>query len=98
MNVLYFIECNYGRLGNAFRELDRDSNSRDAVIGLIRSGEVSPIKILEVNEDAGTCRDVTLELTEEADDMALEHFEQVEALGLADRFDHARALRKHETV
>ena len=59
MNTLYFIECSYGRLGNAFRETDRDSNFRNAALGLIRSGEISAIKVLEVNEDAGTVRDCT---------------------------------------
>ena len=98
-NPLYFVETVSPRVRGAwFVELDRDTNSRAHVIGLIRTGEVRPIKILEVDESAGTCRDVTLELTEEADDMAIDEFERVESLGLADRFDRARDLRKHEAV
>jgi hypothetical protein len=66
---IYFAECRYGRLGNAFRETDRDSNSRDEIISLMRSGEIEAIKILEVNEINGTVVDVTLELQLEASAM-----------------------------
>lgn len=59
MTTLYFIETQSSRLGRWFIECDRDSNSRAQVIGLIRSGEVDPVKVLEVIEDEGTCRDVT---------------------------------------
>ena len=55
--TLYFIEHNYGRLGRAFRELDRDTNSREAALNLIRSGEVNPVRVLEVDEECGTVRD-----------------------------------------
>ena len=63
---LYLPECAFGRYGNAFRETDRDSNSRAAVIDLIRTGEIEVVKIIEVDEVAGTCRDVTDELVDEA--------------------------------
>ena len=58
---VYFIESDLGRLGRVFIETDRDSNSRSHVIGLIRSGEVKPVKVIEVCEDEGTVRDVTEE-------------------------------------
>ena len=51
---LYLIEADFGRIGRAFIETDRDSNSRAHAIELIRSGEVNPIKVLEVCEDEGT--------------------------------------------
>jgi hypothetical protein len=90
---LYFLECSYGRHGNAFPELDRDSNSRVAVIGLISSGEVNPIKVLEVDEDAGTVRDVTAEILSEATaHLSLEPL----VSALEAKWDHDRDLRKHE--
>lgn len=69
LSPLYFAECSYGRHGNAFRETDRDSNSRSAIIDLIRSGEIDPIKVIEVDEDAGTVRNVTDEIVGEAMDL-----------------------------
>ena len=64
---LYFAECRYGRLGNEFQATDRDKNSRAEIVREIRSGGINPIKILEIDEDAGTCRDVTEELLAEAE-------------------------------
>ena len=66
MQTLYFVEHNFGRLGRAFLELDRDSNSRAAIVEMIRSGEADPVSILEIDEAAGTCRNVTEELCDEA--------------------------------
>lgn len=63
---LYFAECCYGRLGREFQALDRDTNSRAEIIREIRSGGIKPIKIIEVDEQAGTVRDVTEELIAEA--------------------------------
>lgn len=65
---LYFAEVNYGRPGIAFQETDRDRNSREHIIGLIRSGEIEVVKIIEVNEINGTVFDVTDELVAEAMD------------------------------
>jgi hypothetical protein len=59
-NPIYLIE-HQGKVGRYFIECDRDTNSRQFAIGLIRSGEVNPVKVLEVVEDEGTCRDVTEE-------------------------------------
>ncbi len=56
---LYFVENDFGKIGRSFVELDRDTNSRAAVVALIVSGELNPIKILEVIEDENSCRDVT---------------------------------------
>lgn len=59
-NALYFVEADFGRLGRAFVETDRDKNSRQQVIQDIADCQIeSPIKVLEVFEDEGTCRDVT---------------------------------------
>lgn len=59
---IYFVECAYGRLGNAFRETDRDTNSLAAILDLIRSGEIKPIKILEIDEEMGRVEDITEEV------------------------------------
>jgi hypothetical protein len=67
MNALYLIEVQHPRLGRWFLETDRDSNSRTHAIRLISSGEANAIKVLEVNEGAGTCKDVTTEILEEAE-------------------------------
>jgi hypothetical protein len=69
---LYFAECSYGRLGNEFQALDRDKNSRNEIIREIRSGGITPIKILEVTEPCedfplGLVADVTDELIAEAE-------------------------------
>jgi hypothetical protein len=66
---LYLAECRFGRFGNAFRETDRDRNSRDEIISLIRSGEIDIIKVIEIDEAEGRCRDVTDEIVTEADDL-----------------------------
>ncbi len=93
MNTLYLIEANFGRLGRSFIETDRDQNSRASVIALIRSGEVDPVMVLEIDEDAGTCRDVTAEICGEAS-----YANAMAAIddALSAKWDHARDLRKHE--
>jgi hypothetical protein len=63
---LYFVENDHGRLGREFMALDRDDNSRADIVRQIRSGGIHPVKILEIDEDAGSCRDVTDELMAEA--------------------------------
>lgn len=63
-NPIYMVECSYGRLGNAFRETDRDSNSLQGILDMIRSGEINPIKILEIDEEAGRVEDITSEVME----------------------------------
>ena len=94
-NPLYFVETQ-GRRARWFIECDRDTNSRKHVIGLIRTGEVSPVKVLEIDEESGSCRDVTDELKAEA--MA-RVFPDVPKIDIqAARFDRARDLRKHEVV
>ena len=40
LSPLYLAECRYGRYGNAFRETDRDSNSRQEIVDMIRTGEI----------------------------------------------------------
>lgn len=99
---LYFAECHYGKLGNEFQALDRDRNSRAEIIREIRSGGITPIKILEVYEPCydwpdGLVRDVTAELTEEAQQPR----EPRSLSELADEMrgmliDHERDRRKHE--
>jgi hypothetical protein len=65
MQPIYLIE-HQGRRARYFLEIDRDSNSRASVIKMIREKQCDPVKIIEVDEDAGSCRDVTDELVGEA--------------------------------
>jgi hypothetical protein len=92
--VLYFVEKRSPRVRGAwFGEIDRDTNTRQSTVDAIRTGEVDPVKVLEVDEGAGTCRDVTDEIMAQADREA----EPVPRT-LADRIewerDHERELRK----
>lgn len=66
LHPLYLAECSYGRLGNAFRETDRDRNSRAEIVDLIRTGEIDVVKVIEIDEVEGICRDVTDEIVMEA--------------------------------
>lgn len=96
-NPLYLIEASFGRLGRAFIETDRDSNSRAHVIELIRSGEVNALKVIEVIEDEGTVRDITADILAEIEAMPVnDEFAEDEPREWAR--DHARDLRKHEAV
>lgn len=100
-NVLYFIETQSSRLGRWFIECDRDSNSRADAIELIRSGEVDPVKVLEICEDEGTCRDVTDEFIHCAKwgDHQERTFNRPDAADAqAAAWDRARDLRKHEVA
>jgi hypothetical protein len=63
---IFLAECRYGRFGQAFRETDRDQNSRSEIVDLIRTREIDVIKVIEIDEVEGTCRDVTDELVSEA--------------------------------
>lgn len=67
MQPIYLIE-HQGRRARYFIEIDRDSNSRSDVIEMIRTKQCDPVKILEVDEDAGTVRDVTEDMVGEAMD------------------------------
>lgn len=67
--TLYFVERDFGKLGTGFLELDRLTNSRQRVIDDIRDGQLERekvLRILEVDEDEGTCRNVTCDILEAA--------------------------------
>lgn len=67
---LYFAETISPRIkGPWFIETDRDNNSRAAMIDLIRTREIDVIKVIEIDEGAGTVCDVTDELMAEAMDL-----------------------------
>lgn len=97
--TLYFVECDFGRIGRAFVEIDRDRNSRQSVIEDIASGEYRDVlTVLEMNPVEGRCRDVTLEILGEVSFAAA-----MRAIGdilerdvQAAAFDHARDIRKVE--
>lgn len=63
---LLFVECKYGRLGVEFQATDRDQNSRAEIVRQVRSGEIDVLRVLEVDEADGTCRDVTADILAEA--------------------------------
>jgi hypothetical protein len=93
---LYFAECHYGKLGVEFESLDRDKNSRAEVVRQIRNGGINPIKILEVDETAGTCRDCTDEILAEAAEDREPRSLQASAEALRQiLIDHERDTRKH---
>ena len=57
---LYFVECDFGRIGRAFIECDRDRSSAAQVVADIAAGEIErPLTVLEVIEAEKSCRDVT---------------------------------------
>lgn len=70
---LYFVECDFGKQGNAFVELDRDTNSRANVISNIISGEYERvIRVLEVIENEGRCSDVSEDIAREICDRMID--------------------------
>lgn len=69
---LYLVEINLGKLGNVFPEIDRLTNSRANIIDSILAGEWNVIRILEVNEDEGTCRDVSEDIAREICDAVMD--------------------------
>jgi hypothetical protein len=93
---LYFAECDYSRLGREFQATDRDTNSRAEIVRQIRNGGINPVKILEVDEAAGTCRDCTQELLDEAAEAREPRSLQASAEALRQiLIDHDRDVRKH---
>jgi hypothetical protein len=57
---LFFVECDFGELGKQFIECDRNRSSFNQVVIDIIDGQIEDvIRVLEVYEDEGTCRDVT---------------------------------------
>lgn len=69
MHPLYFIEISGLKIrGKWFLECDRDETRAD-VLETIRLYGHQVLKVLEVCEDQGTCRDVTAEMVSEANAM-----------------------------
>lgn len=96
-NPLYFLENDFGRLGRAFLEMDRDDNSRADLVRQIRFSALQPRKILEVIEPCdeyprGQCLDVTAEIVAEAAEPREPSWEEI-GDKLAALQDHARKLR-----
>lgn len=97
--TLYFIECDFGRNGRAFVEIDRDRNSRSAIIEDIGAGEYRDVlTVLEANPVSGACRDVTDEIMGEVSFAAAMSAIREVMDPQAARFDHQRDLRKHEVA
>ncbi len=92
---LYFVECDFGKIGKAFVEIDRDRNSRREVIENIRSGEWRDVvTVLEVNPVERTSRDVTDDILQEASQEADPTFNRPnENDRLWAKWDHDRGLR-----
>jgi hypothetical protein len=85
---LFMVEVDYGRLGRTFLETDRDDNSRVEIVRQIRNGSVNVIKVLEIDEQSGTCTDVT-------EDILAEAAEAREPPSLQDSFNRLEQLRDH---
>lgn len=85
---LYLVECDFGQYGRAFQETDRDDNSRVEIVRQIRNGSVNVIKVLEIDEQSGTCTDVT-------EDILAEAAEAREPPSLQDSFNRLEQLRDH---
>jgi hypothetical protein len=98
--TLYFVECDFGRLGRAFVEIDRDRNSRKAIIEDIGAGEYRDVlTVLEANPVTCACRDVTDEIMGEVSfAAAMKAINDVMSDPQAAKFDHARDQRKHEAA
>ena len=63
---LYFVECDFGRIGRAFIECDRDKSSSAQVVADIAAGDIErPLTVLEVIEAEYSCRDVTEDIARE---------------------------------
>jgi hypothetical protein len=95
---LYFVEVEgtpLGRYARWFLELDREDNSAGAVRCFIRHDGSRVVKVLEVNEDEGTCRDVTEDMRREALAGVVPDPEPVDRQAQA--WDHRRDERKHAT-
>lgn len=63
---IYLVE-HQGRSARYFVETDRDENSLQSILGMIRSGELKPVKILEVDEDMNRVEDITEEVMAHAE-------------------------------
>ncbi len=63
----YFVLCDYGeRLGQSWYEMDQDKADRETVLEWLIEGQFTdPVRVMEVNLPAGTCRDVSAEFGEE---------------------------------
>lgn len=93
---LYFVEYDYGRLGKAFCELDRDSNSRADVIREISGSDLPVLCVLEVIEDEGACRNITEDIMREVEMLDYEPPSKQDMIDW--QRDHAHDLRKHEVA
>ena len=62
-NVLYFVEEDYGKFGEAFRETDRACTD-DFIVKGILSGELSRriLRIIAVNTETWTVKDATKDI------------------------------------
>lgn len=60
---VYLVE-HQGLTARYFVETDRDDNNLNSIIGMIRSGELKPVKIIEMDEEAGTLENITEEVME----------------------------------
>lgn len=66
MNILYFVEIAGLKIrGKWFLETDRDDTRSDVLENIKLYGD-RVIKVLEVCEDEGTCRDVTADMKADA--------------------------------
>jgi hypothetical protein len=60
MAIMHIPLCDFGRLGQAFRETDPASCGFDEVVNDIRTGQINVcLQVLAIDPDEGTCKDVS---------------------------------------
>jgi hypothetical protein len=67
---LYFVLCDYGpKVGRAYNEVDPDKADRETVVQYLMHGEFkNPQRVIEVDLNAGTSKDVTREIFDEVEE------------------------------
>ena len=61
----YFVLCDYGINGRAWYEADPNKSDRQTVLQWLVEGRyTNPVKIVEVNLPAGTCRNVSADFAQ----------------------------------
>jgi hypothetical protein len=61
---LYFVLCDYGpSIGQAYAETDPEKADREMVLQMLSGGQfTNPRQVIEIDLEAGTARDVTVEM------------------------------------
>lgn len=59
-SAIYFVKCDFGKIGHAWIERNVNETNRSTLINDLIGGQIeAPLQILEVDPADETCRDVT---------------------------------------